>query len=119
MTHPNPARRPFRPLLLDLYACAGAIGTGYHRAGFDVHGVDMVDRPNNPFPLTVADALEHLTRLIESDDIARYSFVHASPPCQDKCALTVGTNRSRGWGGVHTTWWPPPGSCSNGPACRT
>jgi hypothetical protein len=103
MTHPTAIRRrPLRPLLLDLYTCAGGIATGYHRAGFDVHGVDIVDRRNNPFPLTVADALEHLARLIDTGEIARYSFVHASPPCQDKCALTVGTNRSRGWGGTHT-----------------
>jgi hypothetical protein len=103
MTHPTAIRRrPLRPLLLDLYTCAGGIATGYHRAGFDVHGVDIVDRRNNPFPLTVADALEHLAHLIETGEIARYAFVHASPPCQDKCALTVGTNRSRGWGGTHT-----------------
>lgn len=97
MTHPTTTRRPFRPLLLDLYTCAGGIA-----AGFDVHGVDIVDRRNNPFPVTVADALEHLARLIATGEIARYAFVHASPPCQDKCALTVGTNRSRGWGRTHT-----------------
>lgn len=103
MTHPTVIRRrALRPLLLDLYACAGGIATGYHRAGFDVHGVDIVPRPNNPFPVTVADALEHLARLIDTAEIRRYAFVHASPPCQDKCALTVGTNRSRGWGGTHT-----------------
>ncbi|SEG46084.1 hypothetical protein SAMN05216223_105304 [Actinacidiphila yanglinensis] len=103
MTHSTVIRRrPNRPLLLDLFACAGAIGTGYHRAGFDVHGVDIVNRPNNPFRLTVADALDHLASLIDTGEIGRYAFVHASPPCQDKCALTVGTNRSRGWGGTHT-----------------
>ncbi|WNI19619.1 DNA methylase [Actinacidiphila sp. ITFR-21] len=94
-------RQTVRPLLLDLYSCAGGAGTGYHRAGFDVHGVDIVNRTNYPFHLTVADALEHLAHLISTGDIARYAFVHASPPCQDQCNLTVGTNRSRGWGGTH------------------
>lgn len=30
-----------RPRLLDLFCCAGGAGTGYHRAGFDVVGVDI------------------------------------------------------------------------------
>ncbi|MFJ2636007.1 DNA methylase [Streptomyces sp. NPDC087422] len=91
-----------RPLLLDLFCCAGGAGTGYFRAGFDVHGVDIADRPNYPFPIHRGDALDHLAHLIMSGEIHRYAMVHASPPCQDKCTLTVGTNRSRGWGGTHT-----------------
>ncbi|MFD9203872.1 DNA methylase, partial [Streptomyces anthocyanicus] len=39
--------------------------------------------------------------LIATGEIRRYAFVHASPPCQDQCTLTVGTNRSQGWGGTH------------------
>ena len=30
-----------RPLLLDLVCCAAARAMGYHRAGFDVIGVDI------------------------------------------------------------------------------
>lgn len=30
-----------RPRLLDLYCCAGGAAMGYHRAGFDVTGVDI------------------------------------------------------------------------------
>jgi hypothetical protein len=90
-----------RPLLLDLFCCAGGAGTGYHRAGFDVHGVDIADRPNYPYPMHRGDALEHLADLITTGEIRRYTLVHASPPCQDQCNLTVGTNRSRGWGGNH------------------
>jgi hypothetical protein len=102
MTQPTHVRRRlFRPLLLDLFCCAGGAGTGYHRAGFDVHGVDIADRPNYPFAFHCGDALEHLAHLITTGDIHRYAVVHASPPCQDKCTLTVGTNRSRGWGGIH------------------
>ncbi|MDN3293513.1 DNA methylase [Streptomyces ficellus] len=102
MTHPIPIRRDGpRPLLLDLYSCAGGAAMGYHRAGFDVTGVDIAPRPNYPFPLYQGDALEYLAALIVSGEIERYAFVHASPPCQAKCALSVGTNRSQGWGRTH------------------
>ncbi|MFB8122968.1 DNA methylase [Streptomyces bacillaris] len=103
MTQPAPIRRVpgHRPLLLDLFCCAGGAGTGYHRAGFDVIGVDIVDRPNYPFTFVRADALEYLAALIASGEIARFSAVHSSPPCQAGCALTVGTNASQGWGGDH------------------
>jgi hypothetical protein len=30
-----------RPLLLDLFCCAGGAAEGYHRAGFDVLGVEL------------------------------------------------------------------------------
>ncbi|MCP9945422.1 DNA methylase [Streptomyces somaliensis] len=102
MTHPTLIRRDDdRPRLLDLYACAGGAAMGYHRAGFDVTGVDIVPRPNYPFPLIQGDALDVLAGLIASGEIERYAFVHASPPCQAACALTIGTNRSQGWGGDH------------------
>ncbi|MFE2129827.1 DNA methylase [Streptomyces amritsarensis] len=104
MTHPTHIRRDHiadRPLLLDLYSCAGGAGTGYHRAGFAVTGVDKQPRPNYPFTFIQGDALTVLAELIASGEIRRYTAVHASPPCQKRCALTVGTNRSRGWGGKH------------------
>ncbi|MFJ5607945.1 DNA methylase [Streptomyces sp. NPDC093221] len=102
MTHHTLVRRqPNRPLLLDLFCCAGGAAKGYAEAGFDVHGVDTADRTNYPFTFTRADALTHLADLITSGGIHRYAMVHASPPCQAGCALTVGTNRSRGWGRTH------------------
>ncbi|MFE7466413.1 DNA methylase [Streptomyces sp. NPDC057499] len=102
MTQPTPIRRDgTQPRLLDLFSCAGGAGTGYVRAGFDVVGVDIVDRPNYPYRFVRADALEHLSALIASGAIEQYAAVHASPPCQAGCALTVGTNRSMGWGGTH------------------
>ncbi|OSC69653.1 DNA methylase [Streptomyces sp. BF-3] len=103
MTQPTPIRRDHghRPLLLDLFCCAGGAGTGYHRAGFDVIGVDIVERPNYPFTFVRADALEYLAALIESGEIRRFKAAHSSPPCQAGCALTVGTNASQGWGGDH------------------
>ncbi|MFD0153444.1 DNA methylase [Streptomyces sp. NPDC055721] len=108
MTHPIPIRREHghRPLLLDLYSCAGGAGRGYADAGFDVHGVDIRPRPNYPFTFVQGDALEYLAGLIASGEIERYAFVHSSPPCQAGCALTVGTNQSRGWGGTHVDLVP-------------
>ncbi len=94
-------RGRLRPHLLDLFSCAGGAAVGYARAGFVVDGVDIADRPNYPFPCYRGDALERLAALILSGDIERYAFVHASPPCQHGCALTVGTNASQGWGGAH------------------
>ncbi|MEU4068001.1 DNA methylase [Streptomyces wedmorensis] len=103
MTQPTLIRREHspRPLLLDLFCCAGGAGRGYDWAGFDVVGVDIRPRPNYPFTFVQADALEYLADLIASGEIERYGFVHSSPPCQDKCNLTVGTNRSKGWGRSH------------------
>ncbi|MFJ7259888.1 DNA methylase [Streptomyces globosus] len=104
MTHRIPIPRAHssaRPLLLDLFCCAGGAGTGYHQAGFDVVGVDIAPRPNYPFTFVQADALEFLADLIATGEIERFALVHSSPPCQDKCALTVGTNRAMGWGGTH------------------
>lgn len=89
------------PELLDLYSCAGGAGAGYGDAGFKVTGVDIIDRPRYPHRFVKADALHYLQRLITTGEIERFRFIHASPPCQAGCALTVGTNASRGWGGFH------------------
>lgn len=107
MTQPTDIRRArIRPRLLDLFCCAGGAATGYARAGFEVHGIDIAPRPNYPFAFRRAEALEHLAALIASGEIRRYAVVHASPPCQHGCALTVGTNASRGWGRAHTQLIP-------------
>ncbi|MDG9700933.1 DNA methylase [Streptomyces sp. DH37] len=103
MTHPVRIRRAtgHQPRLLDLFCCAGGAAMGYHRAGFDITGIDIALRPNYPFAFHHSDALEYLTRLITTGEIEQYALVHASPPCQHGCALTVGTNRSQGWGRAH------------------
>ncbi|MCY0959562.1 DNA methylase [Streptomyces sp. H27-H5] len=102
MTQPTViARDHGRPALLDLFCCAGGAAMGYHRAGFDVTGIDIRPRPNYPFSFIQGNALAVLADLIASGEIRRFSAVHASPPCQKRCALTIGTNRSRGWGGTH------------------
>ncbi|MFH9416297.1 DNA methylase [Streptomyces rochei] len=109
MTQPATIRRVRdpRPRLLDLFCCAGGAAVGYARAGFEVDGCDITDRPNYPFPRHHGDALTYLAHLIETGEIRRYAFVHASPPCQHGCALTVGTNASQGWGRPHVNLVAP------------
>ncbi len=58
---------------------------GYHRAGFDVVGVDIKPQPNYPFEFHQADALEVLALNTSKHPLwgrAEFDAIHASPPCQ-------------------------------------
>lgn len=71
-----------RPRLLDLYCGAGGASMGYHRAGFDVVGVDINPQPRYPFEFHQGDALAFLTTHGHE-----FAAVHASPPCQSETDL--------------------------------
>lgn len=86
-----------RPRLLDLFCCEGGAGMGYHRAGFEVVGVDIDRQPAYPFEFHQADAIEFVKAHGHEFDA-----VHASPPCQFHTALTKGNQaRARRVGSDH------------------
>ncbi len=71
-----------KPKLLDLFCGAGGAGMGYHRAGFEVVGVDIEHQPNFPFEFHQADALEFI-----AEHGSKFDAIHASPPCQSYSTL--------------------------------
>jgi DNA (cytosine-5)-methyltransferase 1 len=68
-----------RPRLLDLFCGAGGAAMGYHRAGFNVVGVDNRPQPRYPFEFHQEDALTVLEYTVF---MAGFDAIHASPPCQ-------------------------------------
>jgi DNA (cytosine-5)-methyltransferase 1 len=86
-------------LLIDFY-CGGGGGAsmGYHRAGFDVVGVDKYPQPNYPFPFIQGDAIDVLTRMLAGEKFRASNGIeygiddvdvwHASPPCQRYSKIT-------------------------------
>jgi DNA (cytosine-5)-methyltransferase 1 len=83
-----------RPRLLDLYCKAGGASMGYHRAGFEVVGVDVEPQIHYPFEFHQADALTFL-----ADRGHEFDVIAASPPCHDHSALrhTMGPLHGTGW----------------------
>jgi DNA (cytosine-5)-methyltransferase 1 len=71
--------------LLDLFCGAGGAAVGYHRAGFEIVGVDIDAQPNYPYRLYRGDALDVVRQLIEGTPAwphGEFDAIHASPPCQ-------------------------------------
>lgn len=67
-----------KPILLDLFCCAGGASTGYAQAGFEVIGVDIAPQPHYPFSFVQANALEYL----DTVDLSQFAAIHASPECK-------------------------------------
>src|SRR5579864_200760 len=86
-----------RPRLLDLFCGAGCCSVGYHRAGFDVVGVDNRPMPRYPFEFVQHDAIQFLEMISSRGKtnvdgkwyfLEDFDVIHASPPCQ---AFSVST----------------------------
>ena len=92
-----------KPRILDLFCGAGGAGMGYHRAGFEVVGVDINPQPHYPFEFIQGDwreAMAILPGLWERDGIP-YA-IHASPPCQTY------TRKAANWGRKRVHWTDHP-----------
>lgn len=87
-----------KPRLLDLFCGAGGASTGYHRAGFDVIGVDRHPQKHYPFAFIQADALEYLAAHGKE-----YDAIAASPPCH---YYSTGTGHRKNQGIVYPDLLP-------------
>ncbi|WP_394621273.1 DNA methylase [Lentzea sp. JNUCC 0626] len=87
-----------RPLLLDAFCRKGGSSAGYEAAGFHVVGVDIEDHADGyaGSEFVQADAVTYIR-----DHGHQFAAIHAGPPCQRDCALTLGTNAARA--GLHTS----------------
>jgi DNA (cytosine-5)-methyltransferase 1 len=83
---------------LDLFCGAGGAAMGYHRAGFEVVGVDINPQPHYPFHIVKMDALKYL----DLTEALHFDAIHASPPCQ------AYTRKAATWGRERKHWTEHP-----------
>lgn len=68
---------------------------GYHRAGFEVVGVDLKPQPRYPFEFVQADAMTF--------PLEGFDAIHASPPCQRYSEVTRISQREKHPDLIHET----------------
>ena len=73
--------------MLDTFCKAGGAGMGYHRAGFEVVGVDIEPQKRYPFEFHQGDAIDFIL-----EHGHEFDAIHASPPCQAYCAMKTMPN---------------------------
>ena len=73
--------------ILDLFCGAGGAAMGYHRAGWEVVGVDINPQPHYPFEFIQTDALRFPWRSFYQ--LQHLDAIHASPPCQGYTQLAA------------------------------
>ena len=84
-----------KPRLLDLFCGAGGASMGYHRAGFEVVGVDIAPQPHYPFEFIQEPYEAALFDLMNNWPEGTFDAIHASPPCQ---AYSVAAQSQRNLG---------------------
>jgi len=65
--------------LLDLFCGAGGASVGYHKAGFEVTGIDLKHGKRYPFTYIKGDVMDYIH---DVDFLRSFDVIHASPPCQ-------------------------------------
>jgi DNA (cytosine-5)-methyltransferase 1 len=68
-----------RPLIVDAFCKAGGAGMGYHRAGFDVVGIDIEPQPRYPFEFIQGNVFDLLPQVV---GWYRPVAIHGSPVCK-------------------------------------
>ena len=71
-----------KPLLLDLFCCAGGAAAGYQAAGWRVHGIDVADQPRYVGDAFILGDAISVASFLLANPLHGYSAIHASPPCQ-------------------------------------
>lgn len=66
---------------------------GYHRAGFDVIGVDAEPQPHYPFEFHQTDAIDFLAGFWGAK---AFNVIHASPPCQHHTTVSGVAKKHQG-----------------------